>query len=94
MNVKINDIVRFLNDVGGGKVSRIEGKTVYVEDEAGHSSTMTYSFYQKNVKPKPEEKKKGWVCDVCGYVYEGEELPEDFVCPLCRQPASAFERAD
>ena len=54
--------------------------------------TMTYSFYQKNVKPKPEEEKKGWVCDICGYVYEGEELPEDFVCPLCKHPASDFSK--
>ena len=54
--------------------------------------TMTYSFYQKNVKPKPEAEKKGWVCDVCGYVYEGEELPEDFVCPLCKHPASDFSK--
>ncbi len=55
--------------------------------------TMTYTYYQKNVKPKPETKdKKGWVCKVCGYVYEGDELPEDFVCPLCKHGASDFER--
>ena len=54
--------------------------------------TMTYTYYQKNVKPKPQEEKKGWVCDVCGYVYEGEELPEDFVCPLCKHPASDFSK--
>ena len=54
--------------------------------------TMTYSFYQKNVKPKPETEKKGWVCDICGYVYEGEELPEDFICPLCKHPASDFSK--
>ena len=54
--------------------------------------TMTYSFYQKNVKPKPEAEKKGWVCDICGYVYEGEVLPEDFICPLCKHPASDFSK--
>ena len=54
--------------------------------------TMTYTFYQKNVKPKPDTEKKGWVCDICGYVYEGEELPEDFVCPLCKHPASDFSK--
>ena len=54
--------------------------------------TMTYTFYQKNVKPKPEEQKKGWVCDICGYVYEGDELPEDFICPLCKHPASDFSK--
>ncbi|MBQ6545891.1 MAG: flavin reductase [Lachnospiraceae bacterium] len=56
--------------------------------------TMTYTYYQKNVKPKPEEKKKGWVCDICGYIYEGEELPEDFICPLCKHPASDFSKLE
>lgn len=55
--------------------------------------TMTYTYYQNNVKPKPQTKgKKGWVCKVCGYVYEGEELPEDFVCPLCKHGAEDFEK--
>lgn len=54
--------------------------------------TMTYNYYQANVKPKPNtEKKKGYVCKVCGYVYEGDELPEDFVCPLCKHGAADFE---
>ncbi len=54
--------------------------------------TMTYTYYQNNVKPKPEtEGKKGWVCKICGYVYEGEELPEDFICPLCKHGAADFE---
>ncbi len=54
--------------------------------------TMTYTYYQKNVKPKPAtEGKKGWVCKVCGYVYEGDELPEDFICPLCKHGAADFE---
>ncbi|MBR6007902.1 MAG: flavin reductase, partial [Clostridia bacterium] len=54
--------------------------------------TMTYTYYQENVKPKPAtEGKKGWVCTVCGYIYEGDTLPEDFICPLCKHPASDFE---
>ena len=54
--------------------------------------TMTYNYYQSNVKPKPKtEGKKGWVCKICGYVYEGEELPEDFICPLCKHGAADFE---
>lgn len=58
-----------------------------------HVETMTYTYYQNNVKPKPEtEGKKGWVCKVCGYVYEGDELPDDFVCPLCKHGAADFER--
>ena len=54
--------------------------------------TMTYSYYFENVKPKPETQgKKGYVCKICGYVYEGETLPEDFICPLCKHGASDFE---
>ena len=54
--------------------------------------TMTYTYYQNNVKPKPEtEGKKGWVCKICGYIYEGEELPEDFICPLCKHGVADFE---
>ncbi len=54
--------------------------------------TMTYSYYHANVKPKPEtDGKKGYVCKICGYVYEGEELPEDIVCPLCKHGAADFE---
>ena len=54
--------------------------------------TMTYTYYQNNVKPKPEtEGKKGFVCKVCGYVYEGDTLPEDYVCPLCKHGAADFE---
>ena len=54
--------------------------------------TMTYSYYHANVKPKPKtEGKKGYVCKICGYVYEGEPLPEDIVCPLCKHGAADFE---
>ena len=54
--------------------------------------TMTYNFYQSDVKPKPQtEGKKGWVCTVCGYIYEGDPLPEDFICPLCKHGAADFE---
>ena len=54
--------------------------------------TMTYTYYQDYVKPKPAtEGKKGWVCKICGYIYEGDELPDDFICPLCKHPASDFE---
>lgn len=54
--------------------------------------TMTYTYYQNQVKPKPEtEGKKGFVCKVCGYIYEGDELPEDYICPLCKHGAIDFE---
>ena len=54
--------------------------------------TMTYTYYQDHVKPKPEtEGKKGYVCKICGYVYEGDPLPEDFICPLCKHGVADFE---
>lgn len=54
--------------------------------------TMTYTYYQKNVKPKPEAKKQGWICTVCGYIHDEEELPSDFECPICKHGASDFEK--
>ena len=54
--------------------------------------TMTYTYYQNNVKPKPKtDGKKGFVCKICGWVYEGDELPDDIVCPLCKHGAADFE---
>ena len=54
--------------------------------------TMTYSYYHANVKPKPQtDGKKGFVCKICGYIHEGDTLPEDFICPLCKHGASDFE---
>ena len=58
--------------------------------------TVTYDFYQKNIKPKPENQpdllQKGWRCKICGYIYEGENLPADFICPICKHGAADFER--
>ena len=57
-----------------------------------NQETMTYTYYQNNVKPKPEtEGKKCFVCKVCGYIYEGDELPADYICPLCKHGAADFE---
>ena len=57
-----------------------------------HVETMTYSYYQANVKPKPQPTvKKGFVCKVCGWIYEGDTLPDDIVCPLCKHGAADFE---
>ena len=54
--------------------------------------TMTYTYYQNNVKPKPQtDGKKGFVCKVCGYIYEGDELPDDYICPLCKHGVADFE---
>lgn len=58
-------------------------------------SSATYAFYHRNIKPAPQQaKKKGWICTVCGYIYEGEVLPEDFICPTCKHPASDFKRIE
>ena len=58
----------------------------------GSKETMSYTYYQNNVKPKPQvEGKKGYVCKVCGWVYEGDTLPDDIVCPLCKHGAADFE---
>lgn len=57
--------------------------------------SATYAFYHKNIKPAtPKTKSKGWICTVCGYIYEGEELPADFICPICKHPASDFKRIE
>jgi len=53
--------------------------------------TMTYTYYFENVKPKPATDKKGFVCKICGYVYEGDTLPDDYICPLCKHGAADFE---
>lgn len=73
----------FLADVTDG--------AVLSEDDS-----VTYSYYQKNIKTAPAgaEKKKGYICTVCGYIYEGDVLPDDFVCPWCKHPASDFKRIE
>lgn len=58
--------------------------------------STTYTYYQNHIKPKPETKPESgktiWRCKVCGYEYVGEELPADFVCPICKHPVSDFEK--
>lgn len=65
-----------------------------VEDGEVWSDTpsTTYAYYFANIKPKPQPKpkQKGWICTICGYIYEGEVLPDDFICPVCKHPASDF----
>lgn len=70
----------FISDVTGG-------------DVLADTQSATYDFYHKNIKPKPEStQKKGFRCKICGYVYEGDELPADFVCPICKHGAADFEK--
>ena len=65
-----------------------------------NEKSVSYEYYLSNIKPKPqaapapEKGKKRWVCKICGYVYEGDELPADYVCPLCKHPAEDFELMD
>lgn len=57
--------------------------------------SCTYNYYQSNIKPKPQtavQNKPTWVCNVCGYIYEGETIPDDFICPICKHPASDFTK--
>ena len=68
-------------------------------DVLSDAPSATYAYYQAHIKPKPAapaapSEKKRWVCKVCGYVYEGDELPADYICPLCKHPASDFEPLD
>ena len=62
----------------------------------GDAPSASYAYYQSSIKPRPAQpapsQKTAWRCTVCGYIYEGEELPADFVCPLCKHPASDFEK--
>lgn len=65
-------------------------------DVVSSAPSATYAYYQSHIKPKPQapkeaDGKKRWVCKVCGYIYEGDTLPEDFICPICKHPASDFE---
>ncbi len=92
-------LTKYSNAVISGKViDEIDcgTHTIFVADVAealklSDEKSVTYQYYFDNIKPKPAEKKKGFVCKICGYVYEGDELPEDFICPLCKHPASDFE---
>ncbi len=92
------------NAVLSGKViSTVDcgSHTLFVADlsEAiilGDVPSMTYTYYHEHVKPKKQPagatEKQGWVCEICGYVYEGETLPADFICPLCKHGAADFKK--
>lgn len=97
--------VAYLNEMVNGYISGrvisttdLGSHTMFLADVVGgdvlsDAESVTYSYYHKNIKPAPQPvKKKGWICKICGYVYEGEELPSDFICPICKHPASDFER--
>lgn len=87
------------NAVISGKVIQtvdLGTHTLFIADvteskKLSDEKSVTYQYYFDNIKPKNDTKKKGYVCKICGYVYEGEPLPDDFICPLCKHPASDFE---
>lgn len=92
-------LTRYTNAYFSAKLSRtvdLGSHTLFIaelEDAQVLSDqpACTYGYYQSDIKPKPQPKKKeGWVCSVCGHVYEGKELPEDYVCPLCRHGKEDF----
>ncbi len=74
-------------------VCKVTDMEVLTED-----ASATYAYYHANIKPKPQEVKKTeegkviWRCTICGYEYEGDPIPDDFICPWCKHPASDFER--
>ena len=80
--VDLGTHLMFIGDMTDGEVLN--------EDDS-----CTYAYYHKHIKPAPKESKgkSVWVCTICGYEYEGEELPTDYICPLCKHPASDFEKA-
>jgi len=93
-------LTRYINAVMSLKVEKYldfdtHGMFICSVTEArviSNAPTMTYTYYQEHVKPRPQsEGKKGWVCKICGYIYEGEVLPDDFICPLCKHGAQDFE---
>lgn len=85
ISLKVTDYIDL--DTHGLFVCEVTESEIVSDEKA-----VTYTYYQQNIKPKPQtQKKKGFVCKICGYVYEGEVLPEDYICPLCKHPASDFE---
>ena len=92
-NAYISGVVEQAIDLGSHTmfIAAVEDMEVLSDAPAA-----TYAYYQENIKPKPEKPastgKTAWRCTVCGYIYEGEELPADYICPLCKHPASDFEK--
>ncbi|MBR3932614.1 MAG: flavin reductase [Clostridia bacterium] len=85
ISLKVTDYIDL--DTHGLFVCEVTESEIVSDEKA-----VTYTYYQQNIKPKPQtQKKKGFVCKICGYVYEGEVLPDDYICPLCKHPASDFE---
>ena len=81
-SIDLGSHTMFIADVVGGEV-------------LSKDPSVTYAYYFANIKPKPEAKqatKSGWICTICGYIYEGDTLPDDYICPICKHPASDFKK--
>ena len=101
-----NGVIYIVDGVNAVMCAKVEQEvdlgthTMFIAEVTDAFSTeedpsATYAFYHKNIKPAPQQaKKKGWIWTVCGYIYEGEVLPEDFICPTCKHPASDFKRIE
>ena len=91
--------VKVAQSVDLGSHTMFVGEVTDMEVLSGEPS-VTYEYYMNNIKPKPQEVGKDangqtiWRCTICGYEYVGEELPEDFICPICKHPASDFEKVE
>lgn len=71
-------------------IAELTGEYVFSDEP-----TITYDYYHKHTKPQPQNtEKKGYRCDICGYIYEGEDIPEDFVCPICKHGISDFSKIE
>ena len=101
-----NGVIYIVDGVNAVMCAKVEQEvdlgthTMFIAEVTDAFSTeedpsATYAFYHKYIKPAPQQaKKKGWICTVGGYIYEGEVLPEDFICPTCKHPASDFKRIE
>lgn len=93
--------------ITGGSNGFISGKVVQTIDLGTHTMfiadavdgdvtsdipSATYAYYHKHIKETPAKETSGWVCTICGYVYKGDVLPDDFICPICKHPASDFKK--
>ena len=89
VNAVISAKVEQAIDLGTHTLFIAEVTDAFSTDE---TPSATYAYYHKRIKPAPQQpKRRGWVCIICGYIYEGETLPDDFICSICKHPASDFK---
>ncbi len=90
VNAHISADVKITFDCGSNTLFVAELKESHILSQ---TPSISYEYYHKHVKPSPQkQEKKGYVCRICGYVHEGEDLPPDIVCPICKHGAADFEK--